>query len=246
MIATAFILGLLGSFHCVGMCGPIAFLLPLDRKNVVNRTLQIVLYHIGRLFTYGFLGLLFGILGKSFYLFGFQQQLSIIIGILMIVSVLLPQSLLSKYTLLKPIYKLVSKVKSSLGNQLKKRTPDTFFTIGFLNGFLPCGLVYMAVFGAIAMANIWQGGIYMILFGLGTIPLMSVAAYLGNFLKGRSREHVRKLVPVFAVVIGVLFILRGMGLGIQYVSPKPMNPKVEAQMECHDTSLVDSNYINLK
>lgn len=233
MLWTAFILGLMGSFHCVGMCGPIAFLLPLDRTNTWNRYTQLSLYHLGRLVTYATIGILFGLLGRSFYLFGFQQQLSIAVGILMIALVLIPQNWLNKFAISRPIYRIISKIKSGLGQQLKRKTPDTFFTIGFLNGFLPCGLVYMAVFGAIAAGHLWDGSLYMIVFGMGTIPLMTTAAYLGNFLKGKARQKIRKAIPVFVVLVGIVFILRGMGLGIPYVSPKPMQDSVEAKFECH-------------
>jgi len=227
------------------MCGPIAFLLPLDRSNTGRRNLQLSLYHLGRLFTYGLLGVLFGLLGKGFYLFGFQQQLSIIIGATMILIVLIPQRWWSEYTLSKPIYRLISKLKSSLGEQLKKRSPDTFFTIGFLNGFLPCGLVYMAVFGAIATGGLWEGSSYMFMFGLGTVPLMTATVYFGNFLKGKARERMRRLVPVFVVIIGFVFILRGLGLGIPFMSPKPVK-EVQANYECHDLSLNSSRTINPK
>ena len=232
MFATAVILGLLGSFHCVGMCGPIAFLLPLDRSNPLRKYSQLFLYHLGRLSTYTFLGLLFRMLGKGLHLFGFQQQLSIAVGILMILVVLVPQQWLNKYRISKPVYKVISKVKSALGSQLKKRTPDTFFTIGFLNGFLPCGLVYMAIFGAIAAGNVALGSLYMLGFGLGTIPLMTTAIYLGNFLKGTVRQKIRRAIPVFVVLVGCFFILRGMGLGIPYVSPKPITEMVDANYQC--------------
>lgn len=232
MLVTAIILGLMGSFHCVGMCGPIAFLLPLDRSNRFLRNGQLFLYHLGRLITYSFLGILFGLVGKGLYLFGFQQQLSIAIGLVMIIMVLLPVTVLRKYTLSKPIYQWIAKVKSALGSQLKKRSPDTFFTIGFLNGFLPCGLVYMALLGAVGEANVWRAGLYMILFGVGTIPLMTTAIYLGNFLKGEVRHRIRKLVPVFVALVGVLFILRGLGLGIPYISPKPVHALIDAGYNC--------------
>lgn len=245
MLYTAFILGLMGSFHCVGMCGPIAFLLPLDRTSAVRAGFQLSLYHVGRLLTYGILGVLFGLLGRSFYFFGFQQQLSIITGVIMIVAVLLPQQWLSKYTLSKPLYRLISKVKSSLGAQLKKRSPDTFFTIGFLNGFLPCGLVYMAIFGAIATGALWEGSLYMMIFGLGTVPLMTATAYFGNFLKGKARKKITRLIPVFVVLIGFVFIFRGLGLGIPYLSPKPMK-EVQANYECHDVPQQYSNSVEPK
>ena len=119
-----------------------------------------------------------------------------------------------------------------MGKELKKKSPDTFLTIGFLNGFLPCGLVYMALFGAIAMGNALEGSLYMILFGAGTIPLMTTAIYFSGFLKGAARQKVQKLIPVFVVLVGALFILRGLGLGIPYVSPKPIVEVVSSEMEC--------------
>ena len=235
MLYTALIFGLLGSFHCVGMCGPIAFLLPVDRTNNVKKIGQIFLYHFGRVLAYSIIGLVFGLIGKSLNLFGLQQQLSILIGVLMIAVIFIPIRTFNKYNFSKPIYKAVSKVKSALGKELKKKTPDTFLTIGFLNGFLPCGLVYMAVFGAIASGNALQGSLYMAMFGLGTIPLMTSAIYLGNFLNGQVRQRIRKAIPVLVVVIGGLFIVRGLGLGIPYISPKPMTEMVNADQDCMPT-----------
>ena len=233
MLISAFILGLLGSFHCVGMCGPIAFMLPVDRNNTFKKVTQISLYHIGRLLSYSIMGLVFGLIGKGLNLFGFQQQLSIIIGVVMIIVILIPYKTFNKYNVSKPIYKVISKVKSALGAALKKKTSDTFFTIGFLNGFLPCGLVYMAVFGAIAGGNAAEGSLYMAFFGLGTIPLMTTAIYFSNFLKGAMRQKIQKAIPVFVVLIGVLFILRGLGLGIPYISPAPVSDMVTGVMNCH-------------
>lgn len=232
MLLSAVILGLMGSLHCVGMCGPIAFMLPVDRTNNYKKFGQIFLYHLGRLLAYGSIGLVFGLLGKGLYVFGMQQKLSIAIGVLMIIVVLIPYKTFSKYNLSKPIYRVMSKVKNRLGKELKKKSPDTFLTIGFLNGFLPCGLVYMALFGAVAMGNPAEGSLYMILFGTGTIPLMTTAIYFSGFLKGSMRQKVQKLIPVFVVLIGVLFILRGLGLGIPYVSPKPIVELATSTMEC--------------
>ncbi len=233
MLWSAFILGLLGSFHCVGMCGPIAFMLPVDRSNSVKKISQITTYHIGRLLAYSTIGLIFGLIGKNLYIFGLQQQLSICIGVLMIVVVLLPYKTFSKYNLSKPLHKVISKVKNELGSALKKKTADTFLTIGFLNGFLPCGLVYMAVFGSLVSSTITQGAMYMALFGLGTIPLMTSAIYLGKFLNTTIKQRIQKAIPVFVVIIGVLFILRGLGLGIPYISPTPVVEMVSGNINCH-------------
>ncbi len=120
MLLSALIFGLLGSFHCIGMCGPIAFILPVDRSNNIKKISQISLYHFGRIITYSLIGLLFGLMGKSFYLFGLQQQLSIFIGVLMIIVVLIPYRSFNKYNFSKPLFKIISRLKSALGKELKK------------------------------------------------------------------------------------------------------------------------------
>lgn len=220
MLLSAVIFGLLGSFHCIGMCGPIAFMLPVDRQKPTKCFFQITSYHLGRLLAYGIIGLLFGFLGKGFYFLGFQQQLSIIVGITMILIVLFPR-ISQKNIISKKLGQIIIKIKSALGKELHKKTNDTFFTIGFLNGFLPCGLVYMAILGALTTANIFLSSTYMMLFGLGTIPLMTAFVYLGNFTKGNFRRYIQKTIPVIVVFIGALFVLRGLGLGIPYLSPNP-------------------------
>jgi sulfite exporter TauE/SafE len=201
------------------MCGPIAFALPVDRTNKSKMVFQTFLYHFGRLFSYAIIGLIFGIVGKGLYLAGFQQRLSILMGVLMIVIVLIPVHLFNKYNFSKPLYRFIGYVKSKLGYYLKRKTNSTFFSIGFFNGFLPCGLVYMALIGAIAASSPVKGTLYMFLFGLGTVPMMSVAVLAGNFLKVSIRNKIQKVIPVFVVIIGLLFILRGLGLGIPYISP---------------------------
>ena len=233
MIYSALLLGFLGSLHCIGMCGPIAFMLPVDHKNSSKKVAQVGLYHIGRIISYSIIGLIFGLLGKSIYIFGLQQQLSIAIGALMIILVLLPNRITGKLKIAQPIYRSISKVKSMLGAALKKKTPDTFLTIGFLNGFLPCGLVYMAVFGAIAMGDTLNSVFYMALFGMGTIPLMTSAVYLGKFLNHNIKHKIQKAIPVVVVIIGVLFILRGLGLDIPYISPSPVVEMVDSAIDCH-------------
>jgi len=233
MLFSALIFGLLGSFHCIGMCGPIAFMLPVDREKPIKRFLQITSYHLGRLFTYSLIGLLFGFLGKGFYFFGFQQQLSIIVGLLMILVILFPK-ILQRLSLSKKISTVILKIKNSLGKELRKKGNDTFFTIGFLNGFLPCGLVYMAIFGALTTSNAFTGSLYMFLFGIGTIPLMTAFVYLGNFTKGNFRKNIQKAIPVMVVFIGALFIVRGLGLGIPFLSPSPvLEIAAETVKSCH-------------
>ena len=233
MLYSAIILGLLSSFHCVGMCGPIAFVLPVDRTNKYKQGYQTLLYHFGRLLAYSSIGLLFGLLGKGLYLAGFQQRLSILLGILMIASVLIPLRILNKYNFSKPVYRGIGIIKSKLGLYLKKKSSKAIFTIGFFNGFLPCGMVYIALVGAVATTEFYLGALYMFLFGLGTIPMMTIAVYSKNIFSLNIRNKIQKAIPVFVVIIGLLFILRGMGLGIPYVSPKDVKLHVQnTPIEC--------------
>lgn len=245
MLYTAFILGLLGSFHCLGMCGPIAFMLPIGTAKGVKKAILISLYHTGRIGTYAILGAIFGTLGKGMALFGMQQKISIAIGILMLAAVLFP-ILWSAYTpwgniISKTYHRWIFKVQSSLGKALRKGDRDHFITIGFLNGFLPCGLVSMALLGAVASGSsqAYQGALYMVFFGLGTVPMMSAAIYASQFLKEVQLQRIKKLIPIFIGIIGLWFILRGMGLGIPYLSPKTNLMAGNSSIECHDPSLGD-------
>lgn len=231
MLFSALFFGLISSLHCVGMCGPIAMMLPVDRSNEAKKVLQILLYHLGRITAYASLGLVFGILGKSFYLAGMQQQLSIIVGICMILIVVIPERIFMKYNFSKPVFKVISKIKSVLGSQFKKKTNGALFTIGLLNGFLPCGLVYVALFGALAMQGVSLGVLYMVLYGLGTIPMMSLAVYFGGFLSLNFRNKLQKVIPIVGVLIGTLFILRGLGLS-NFISPGSMSLFVKSMPDC--------------
>ena len=233
MLYSAFIFGLISSFHCIGMCGPIAMMLPVDRSNEVKKITQIITYHIGKLTAYGILGLVFGFLGRSFYLAGMQQQLSIIVGILMIMVAVIPEKVFAKYNFSKPVYRVITKVKSSLGQQFKNKSYKSLFTIGLLNGFLPCGMVYVALFGAIAMQNVTLGIGYMVLFGIGTIPMMVAVVYASGLISFSFRGTIQKAIPLVAVIIGMLFIIRGLGLDIPYLSPSNMSLFVQSEANCH-------------
>ncbi len=233
MLFTAFIFGLISSFHCIGMCGPIAMMLPVDRNNQAKKVSQIITYHLGRLFAYSTIGFIFGMLGKGFLLAGMQQKMSIFIGIAMILIILIPEKVVANYNFSKPIFKVISKIKTTLGSQFKNKSYKSLFTIGLLNGFLPCGMVYVALFGAIAMQSPTLGILYMALFGLGTVPMMSSIVYLNSFLSIPVRNKIQKAIPYVAVFIGIVFILRGLGLGIPYISPSNMSLFVQQQPNCH-------------
>jgi uncharacterized protein len=233
MFYTAFFFGLISSLHCIGMCGPIAMMLPVERNNPAKKVTQIITYHLGRLTAYATIGLLFGLLGRGLFLAGLQQKLSLFIGFAMIFTILIPNNKIAIYTLQKPIFKIISKIKTQLGAQFKNKSYQSLFTIGLLNGFLPCGMVYVALFGAIAMQSAVFGVLYMILFGLGTVPLLSSMVYLQSFFSIRTRNSIQKLIPVIGILIGVLFILRGLGLDIPYISPSNISLFVQSSPKCH-------------
>lgn len=232
MLYTALIFGLISSLHCLGMCGPIAMMLPVDQHNQVKKVLQILTYHLGRISAYTLLGFVFGLLGKGLFIAGLQQQLSIIAGILMIVFVLLPQKRLGRLNFLQPIYRVVNVVKKSLGSQFKKKSFSSLYAIGFFNGFLPCAMVYVALFGALSTQGIESGMLYMALFGVGTIPLMSSVIYIRDWFPNAWRVTVLKYFPYIIVVLGMLFIVRGLGLNIPFMSPDTLNLFIKEDPNC--------------
>jgi sulfite exporter TauE/SafE len=215
----ALVFGFFTSFHCIGMCGPIAIALPLKKNSWYSKVISSLLYNFGRTITYGFLGAIFGLLGKGFKMSGFQSWVSIIVGILMILSVVFPVLFKQKQYLDRIMYSYVGKMISAFRKLFKKSTYPSLFLIGLLNGLLPCGPVYAAIALAIVGGSILSGSIYMILFGLGTIPIMLSLNLIGHTISIGMRNKIRKVIPVFIIIIGILFILRGLHLGIPYVSP---------------------------
>jgi len=232
-IWAAITLGFLGSFHCVGMCGPIALALPLNHHSLSAKISGALLYNVGRMFTYALLGGLFGLVGQGFVIAGYQQFLSIALGVAILIMVLLPSSLYSKFKITSFIYSYIGKLKQKLGLLFSKRTYSSLFFIGTLNGLLPCGLVYLGIAGAIATGNSLSGSVFMALFGLGTFPAMLVLALIGNAISLNFRNKINKAIPVFVVAMALLLILRGMNLGIPYISPEMSSNKAECHKCCH-------------
>ncbi len=220
MLWSAFLIGFFGSFHCIGMCGPIALAIPVQNSSRPNLIFGRILYNVGRAISYAAIGLVFGLIGQGLSIAGLQQSTSIVAGVLILAMVLLPSRLSQKISLLKPAYQFTNALKIKFGKLLKGKSNYTTFLIGLLNGFLPCGLVYMAVAGAMATGGYFDGALYMFLFGIGTIPVMLAVSIAGNFISLSVRKSMNKLIPVFMIVLGLLFILRGMNLGIPFVSPE--------------------------
>lgn len=218
-IIAALTMGFLGSFHCIGMCGPIALALPVGHFSSGAKVAAILLYNLGRVTTYAVFGVLFGLIGQGFALAGFQQIMSVVIGSVLLIVILFPYSWSQKMGIVK-WNGLVNKVKMKLGLLFKQRSFSALFSIGLLNGLLPCGLVYMAIAGSVAVADAAKGSLFMALFGLGTIPAMFTITMVKDFISLNVRNKIQKAVPVFVGVMAVLLILRGLNLGIPYISPK--------------------------
>lgn len=219
-ILAAISLGLLGSFHCIGMCGPIALALPVHRQAPSRKTISVLAYQSGRITTYSLLGILFGFIGQSFALFGFQQALSLVLGSLILLALVIPQRFVNAFSPARYLYALFARLKQKMSLLFQKRSITSFFGIGLLNGLLPCGLVYAAIAGAIATGSIYKGMLFMAFFGLGTLPLMFSLSYTSHLLNVKTRHLIHKAVPFFTGVMAVLLILRGLNLGIDYISPK--------------------------
>lgn len=214
---SGFSIGILGSFHCIGMCGPLALALPIHHLSSFFKSLSVLLYNLGRAITYSFMGMVFGIIGQSFNFFNWQQGLSIGAGILILAILLLNQfgnisaSRVSRFS---------QAIKVKLGTYLKSdKKLISYLYIGLLNGFLPCGLVYIAIASAIATGSILSSSLLMLSFGLGTIPIMALTMFLGKFISITLRQRLNKLTPYFIMGVAVLLIVRGLNLGIPYLSP---------------------------
>ena len=238
LLWTAFVVGLFGSLHCVGMCGPIAMALPVYYDNPSRLVFSRLLYNIGRTITYGFIGAIIGLFGEGLSLAGAQQWLSIFSGIMLILIILIPSRISSSIQLLKPAYHFSDYLKKKFSKFLGNKNLSSVFAIGLLNGFLPCGLVYVALAGSLASGSILNGMLYMIFFGLGTLPLMFVFSLFGQIVGINIRRRFTRLIPVLVVSLGILFILRGLNLGIPYVSPKlktetSQSVQIDDNMNCH-------------
>lgn len=220
LLISALGLGFASGFHCIGMCGPIALSLGLTKKQATNYYLQNLTYQFGRIVTYSFLGAILGIIGQGFQMAGFQQYLTIGVGILLIIMALFSfggKDFASKIPFLSGF---LLKVKMNLGKLLQKADYRSRFSTGILNGFLPCGMVYMALTASLAAGGIWQGSVFMAIFGLGTLPFMFAVVLAGNLMTQTFRIKILKFVPLMMILLGGLFILRGLEIGIPYVSPK--------------------------
>lgn len=217
-----FTAGALGSFgHCVGMCGPLvaAFSLPLEKGRLLHANL---LYHLGRVTTYGIIGGTTGITGSFVgvvpHIESFQKTVMTATGLLIgltglvlggwVPALRLPDKEAGRYRIVGRVVRLVSEG----GN------PGGFFPLGLLLGFLPCGLVYGALLSSARIGmeagshaeGFLAGSLMMVLFGAGTVPGLLIVAKTAGVLGTRLRARLYRAAAVVMIVVGVVFAVRGM------------------------------------
>lgn len=233
MFLTAFAIGALGSFHCIGMCGPIALSVPLGGKTGVSGLIRALAYNFGRIITYAILGLIVGSLGKQLMFGGFQQGLSIGVGVLILAFLILPKTITKKIDPTSTFAKLFLRLKTTFRSLFQSKNAFGPLALGLVNGLLPCGLVYVGLAGALALGNPLESAQFMAAFGLGTFPVMTSIMFAGDLISLEWRSKARKLIPVIFAIMGILFILRGMNLGIPYISPDMKMTTVGGVPQCH-------------
>lgn len=222
---SAFTLGFLGSFHCAGMCGPIALMLPKAEGSPLKIATGKFIYNTGRVATYIVIGILFGLLGLAIVVKGFQRELSVITGVIIILML----SLSSGTKLRNMEYSFDSWYNKTIRNHLKKlfakKSYLSLFFIGVLNGLLPCGFVYLAIAGAASAGSVIGGATYMLLFGLGTFPMMMFITMAANYFGIRFRKIYSKISPFIAIALALFLIYRGTDMKTDDCCHKNVNQK---------------------
>jgi uncharacterized protein len=213
--ATAFVLGLVGSLHCAGMCGPLALALPVAGQTAGGYLIGRVAYNLGRIVTYCLMGLVFGALGRTLLLAGIQRWLSISLGVLLLAGLITSR----KLALWRPVTALVGQLKNRMSALLRQKSLGSLAVLGLLNGLLPCGLVYVAAATATANGSVIGGVGFMAAFGVGTVPMMLAIALSGKLVPIGLRLKWSRAIPVSVFLLASLLILRGLSLGIPYLSP---------------------------
>ncbi|MEI8289345.1 MAG: sulfite exporter TauE/SafE family protein [Verrucomicrobiota bacterium] len=212
----AFALGILGSLHCAAMCGPLQLALPVPDGGGAGRFIAgRIIYQLGRVATYCALGLVAGLVGKSIYLAGLQRWVSIGLG----VAVLAGFFISKKIAVSAPVARFVMWLQAAMSVPLRKRNLSSLALLGMLNGLLPCGLVYVALAGASVCSAVWSAIAYMAAFGFGTLPMMLALGLSGKMFPPALRLKLRAAIPAGVCLLAALLILRGLSLGIPYISP---------------------------
>jgi len=231
LIIAGFTLGTISSLHCVGMCGPLSLALPIQYLFKAQRIVAILLYQVGRIITYSTLGLVFGLAGRRVYVAGFQQWFSIGMGVL-ILFLLIQYWVFRKRIQPNFLNRFYLTIQNLMRGILKIKGTTAFLFFGIANGFLPCGMVYIALAGALVTTEVQHSVLFMAVFGLGTMPAMISVSLFSQFFSLKLRNSFRRLVPVFVSLMAIILILRGMNLGIPFISPV-LQQTSSATITCH-------------
>ena len=219
LIITSFLFGFMGSLHCVGMCGPIALSLsfnPAFRKQYIK---MILLQTAGRISMYMILGTAAGLLGEQIQLGGLQRTVSILTGVAILLLIFLPKKLQLKIYSLSGMEWFNQQLKRFWYPLLESKASYASYIMGLLNGLLPCGLLYLALIASAASGSVLNAVLFMLIFGLATSPALLTIFVSGGYLKKKFQTINRQVISVIAVCMAMLFIIRGLALGIPYISP---------------------------
>jgi uncharacterized protein len=210
---TAFVAGLLGSSHCLGMCGGIATALGAGARGRPARGTMSVLYSCGRIASYGLAGAVagafgvatLGVLGGTHW----AEFLRLCAGaMVMLIGLNMAFGHGSRVRWLRAPERwgaaLWRRLSPHLGRWLPQAALPRALVVGFLWGWLPCGLVYSALLAAATAGNALNGGITMLAFGAGTLPAMAGVGYLGSRLRlPRPRETAARIIGGCIMLCGL-------------------------------------------
>jgi uncharacterized protein len=220
ILIAGFTLGFAGSLHCVGMCGPLSLALPTWHLSNTLKLVSLFIYQLGRVITYSILGLIFGLAGRGIYIAGVQQWFSVTLGIfiLFLAALYFIQGSHFHLSFLSRLYNVLMK----LIGKILQRNPGVsgFLFLGMANGLLPCGMVYIALAATLSFYKVYQGLGFMAMFGAGTLPAMMLIGYGGHMINSPLKKLFRKSIPFFITATGIILILRGLSLGIMFISPQ--------------------------
>lgn len=207
MFITALVIGFLGSLHCAGMCSPLAMAVTnMSKPAFINR----FTYNGGRILSYGLQGVVAASIGSIFEFTGIQDALSITLGTLLIVAGFTGMTSINIPILTAGIQRMTTFIKIRLSDFIKRKTKVALIATGMLNGLLPCGLTYMALTFCLTITHPLDGFLYMLVFGLGTLPVMLGLTSVVQLLMTRVNLNFRKLTTITMVVLGVLLITRSL------------------------------------
>lgn len=208
LYATAFLLGIGGSFHCLGMCTPLVMAVTgIGRGNVFRNK---IIYNAGRIFTYAVLGGLAGWLGNALNWTAYQDSISVLSGIMLILFAVAGGRQFNILLVTPLLQRLALGLKKQFSRFLMVPGNVAMFSTGVINGLLPCGLTYLALTSCIAVSNPAEGIIYMTVFGAGTLGVMLGFSVFTDKIIHAGKFNLQKVTTVSVLLAGILLILRAL------------------------------------